>query len=68
MIPRALIPIRISYGVELARLGNAQKYAQNAYDTARRGRVSAPVLEDAQVGNPFPRHLRFKGWQPFSPY
>ncbi|KAH6913067.1 pH-response regulator [Coprinopsis sp. MPI-PUGE-AT-0042] len=36
------------YGLELARLNNAQLYAQQAYDTARRGRVSGPVLQDAQ--------------------
>ncbi|TFK28100.1 pH-response regulator [Coprinopsis marcescibilis] len=36
------------YGMELARLGNAQKHAQSAYDTARRGRVTTLVLQDAQ--------------------
>jgi hypothetical protein len=38
-----------SYGLELARLNNAQLYAQQAYDAARRGRVTGPVLQDAQV-------------------
>ncbi|KAG2017656.1 pH-response regulator, variant 2 [Coprinopsis cinerea AmutBmut pab1-1] len=36
------------YGFELARLQNAQMHAQQAYDIARRGKVAAPVLQDAQ--------------------
>jgi hypothetical protein len=37
------------YGIELARLGQAQVEAKEAYDISRRGRVASPVLQDAQV-------------------
>lgn len=36
------------YGIELARLGQAQVEAKEAYDISRRGRVASPVLQDAQ--------------------
>ncbi|KAF8968115.1 BRO1-like domain-containing protein [Flammula alnicola] len=36
------------YGVELGRLGKAQIEAKKAYDIARRGKIAAPVLRDAQ--------------------
>lgn len=37
------------YGVELGRLGKAQSEAKKAYDKARRGKVAASVIHDAQV-------------------
>ena len=37
------------YGVELGRLGKAQSEAKKAYDIARRGKVAASVIHDAQV-------------------
>lgn len=37
------------YGIELARLVQAQVEAKEAYDISRRGRVASPVLQDAQV-------------------
>ncbi|KAF9477921.1 BRO1-domain-containing protein [Pholiota conissans] len=36
------------YGVELGRLGKAQTEAKKAYDVARRGKVAASVIQDAQ--------------------
>ncbi|RDB25545.1 pH-response regulator protein palA/RIM20 [Hypsizygus marmoreus] len=36
------------YGVEIARLHEAQSEAKKAYDTARRGRIAPPVLQDIQ--------------------
>ncbi|KIM39855.1 hypothetical protein M413DRAFT_19615 [Hebeloma cylindrosporum] len=36
------------YGVELGRLGKAHTAANKAYETARRGKIGGPVLQDAQ--------------------
>ncbi|KAG5728797.1 hypothetical protein E4T56_gene6254 [Termitomyces sp. T112] len=37
-----------SYGVEIARLQEAQVEAKKAYDVARRGRIAPPVMQDIQ--------------------
>lgn len=37
------------YGIELGRLGKAHVEAKKAYDVARRGKVAASVIQDAQV-------------------
>lgn len=37
-----------NYGIELARLGIAQEHVKRAFDIARRGKVSTPVLQDTQ--------------------
>lgn len=37
------------YGIEIARLHEAQSDAKKAYDIARRGRIAPPVLQDVQV-------------------
>lgn len=37
------------YGLELARLEQAQRESKSAYDIGRRGSVSAAVLQDAKV-------------------
>lgn len=38
------------YGVELARLGEAQRESKSAYDIGRRGGIAPAVLHDAKVG------------------
>ena len=37
------------YGIELGRLSKAQVEAKQAYDIARRGKITPTVLQDVQV-------------------
>lgn len=45
------------YGVELARLGQAQISAKKAFDIARRGGIATTVLQDINVSHLFSHYV-----------